>query len=363
MRIACVSDVCIGYGSPQIGYLTESLRDHYGADALIVEPRVPALAPQHHLFPGVKVLRAQTGFDVYSEAGRIEYVLQAARMIDQWAPDLLVLCCTFTIPVLFKLKKRPRHVIYFSYESIAHYGDLDEAMNGQLRGEVDLVIFPEENRAAMELGRYRFGGVPIVVLYNCVPRYSRRPLPKTSRNGRFLYAGTIDRVDTLAEYYATSRVDSFPIDLYGPIRGGSDEERESLTARLREHVRYGGHVDSRTLSQLRPYYVYSLVAWNPRTENQLYAAPNKLFESIADGVPPLTAPHPQCKKIVERYSCGLLLSDWTEDALVAGLERASRIYRTSRWDAMVSACEAAFVDELNWERQFEKLKIHLGRLA
>jgi len=28
-------------------------------------------------------------------------------------------------------------------------------------------------------------------------------------------------------------------------------------------------------------YCYSIVAWNPDNENQLYAAPNKFFEPIA----------------------------------------------------------------------------------
>ena len=101
--------------------------------------------------------------------------------------------------------------------------------------------------------------------------------------------------------------------------------------------------------------------WNPKTESQLYAAPNKLFESIGAGVPPLAAPHPQCKKIIDRYGCGLLLDDWSLDALLDGLERASRIYSTGKWDEMVAGCEEAFTGELNWERQFEKLRVHLAK--
>jgi hypothetical protein len=101
--------------------------------------------------------------------------------------------------------------------------------------------------------------------------------------------------------------------------------------------------------------------WNPRTENQHYAAPNKFFESIADGVPPLSAPHPQCKKLIDRYQCGVLTSDWSEGGLLVGLDHARKLFATSEWDSMLTNCQSAFAGELNWERQFEKLKVHLTK--
>ena len=344
-----------------MGYLAESLADHYGAEALVVEPRLPSLAPRHNSFPRLRIQRARTVFDPYSTAGRTEYMLDAARILNDWQPDILIICCTFTLPVLFKLRKRPAYVVYYSYESISHYGEFDVMMNRQLDGRIDLVIFPEKNRAALELSRCRFGGAPNLVLYNCPPRSERRPLPKESRNGRFLHAGTIDPVETLAEYYTKPRINGFPIDLYGQIRARSDEEREAFPGSLQSSVRYCGRLENRDLAELRRHYLYSLVMWNPRTENQLYAAPNKFFEAIADGVPPIAAPHPQCKELLEIHGCGVLLSDWSEGALIAGLARATQLSQTPAWDEMVSKCEAAFSSELNWERQFEKLRIHLSK--
>ena len=361
MRIGCVSDVSLGYGSAQIGLLLESLAEHYQAESLVVEPSVPTLAPRHNRFPRFRMRSVHTAFGPYTAAGRVEYVLAAARIIDEWAPDLLVISCTFSLPVLLKLRRRPAYVIYNSYESIAHYGEFDLEINRHLAGRIDLILFPEENRAALEIGRCRFGDIPKLVLYNCPRRTDRLPLPRESRSGRFIYAGTIDPVETFAEYYTRLPAGKYPIDLYGPIRAASEEERKTLRRRLEDSVWYCGHIDSQELAELRRHYIYSLVMWNPRNENQLYAAPNKFFESIADGVPPLSAPHPQCKKVIERYGCGVLMSDWSDVALVAGLERASLLYGTSEWDAMVSKCQAAFLGELNWERQFEKLKLHLTR--
>jgi hypothetical protein len=361
MRIGCVSDVCLGYGSPQIVYLMESLLQVYpGAETLIVEPAVPGQPPRHNRFPRLRIRRAATRFKPYSECGRTEYILAASRLLNEWVPDLLLICCTFTLPVLFKLIKRPAQVIYFCYESISHYGEFDVEINRWLRELIDLVIFPEENRAALEIGRFGFGNIPALVLFNCPRWHDRRALPKSLRNGRFLYSGTIDRTETLAEHFTKPEVQAYPIDLYGPIRG-SEEERSQFRSHVQGRVRYHGIVDRESLDQIRQGYVYSLVMWNPHSENQLYAAPNKFFESIADGVPPVSAPHPQCELLTERYECGLLLNDWSESALVSGLERAMRVYGTSEWEAMVERCEMAFRQELNWEHQFEKLKVHLTK--
>jgi glycosyltransferase involved in cell wall biosynthesis len=361
MRIGCVSDVCLGYGSPQIVYLVESLIQVYpSAEILIVEPAVPGQPPRHNRFPHLRIRRAATGFRPYSEYGRTEYMLAASRLLNKWAPDLLLICCTFTLPVLFKLTKRPAQVIYYSYESIPHYGEFDVEMNRWLKGLIDVVIFPEENRAALEIGRFGFGDIPALVLYNCPKKHDRRTLPKVLRNGRYLYSGLIDRTETLAEYFTRPEVQIYPIDLYGPIRG-SKEECAHYRSQVQGRVRYHGIVDRESLDQIRRSYIYSLVMWNPHRENQFYAAPNKFFESIADGVPPLSAPHPQCQLFIEQYECGLLLKDWSESAMVTGLQTANRIYGTSQWEAMVERCEMAFRQELNWERQFEKLKVHLTK--
>lgn len=351
----------MGYGSPQIGLLLESLAGRYQAEILVVEPSIPALAPRHNRFPRFRMRSGHTAFHPHTAVGRIEYVLEAARIIDEWAPDLLVICCTFSLPVLFKLRRRPGYVIYYSYESIPHYGEFDVEMNRHLARRIDLIVFPEENRAALEIGRCRFGDVPKLVLYNCPRRTDRLPLPREERSGRLIYAGMIDAVETYADYYAKLPAGKYPIDLYGPIRAPSEDERKTLRSRLENSVGYCGYIGSGELAEVRRHYIYSLVMWNPGSENQLYAAPNKFFESIAEGVPPLSAPHPQCKKIVEGYGCGVLMSDWSDTALLAGLDRALSLYRTNQWDAMVSKCQAAFVEELNWERQFEKLELHLTR--
>lgn len=361
MRLACISDVCLGYGSPQIPQLVESLCGHYQAENLVIEPHRADSAPRHHRFPQLNIERAEMRYDPYSIPGRVEYLLEGSRLLNQYAPDVLVVCCTFCLPVLFKLRKRPSVVIYYSLESIPFYGPFDMEMNRNVDDLVDLVIFPEENRAVEEVKRFGFGGVPKAVLYNCVAASAEDPERNFSsqRNGRIIYAGTIDPDATFGDYYTRPQARAFPIDLFGPVRAHTEDQRQDFIRALTGQVRYRGYLASEEIAEIRGKYVYSIVAWKPSVENQLYAAPNKFFESIADGVPPIAAPHPQCKMIIDRYKCGILMRDWSEREFFSALDQALRLYQTDSWYEMVSNCGTAVRQELNWDHQFEKLKVHL----
>jgi glycosyltransferase involved in cell wall biosynthesis len=361
MRIVAVSDVTVGYGTPQLPLLVESLLDYYGGEAVIVEPAQPELSPRHDAFPRFDIRPVRTAEHPHSTIGRAEYVWRASRMVNQLRPDVLLICCTYCLPVIYRLSRRPAKTIYYSVESIPFYGDFDIEMNRRAGPLLDVIVFPEENRAALEVGRCGFHGVPKLVLFNVSNRRKDgcRPLPLEQRNGRILYSGTISRQQTFADYYLADKVRAMPIDLYGPIKG-SDSDRRQLASGLGGAQRYGGYISSSALAQLRPAYAYSIIAWNPDNEGQLYAAPNKFFECIAAGVPPIAAPHPQCRLILERYRCGLLMADWGFDAFVAALRKALDLYGGSEWQQMVRNCQHAVESELTWDAQFDKMKLILG---
>ena len=132
MRIGCL----LGYGGPQIGHLIQVLSDSYGAEALIVEPGNPELAPRHGLLPGLKVVRTRNAFLPYSLEGRIEYVLDATRIMNDLAAghSSYLLHVHPSCPI--ETSKRPPFVVYYSYESIPHYGELDVELNRQLRESI-----------------------------------------------------------------------------------------------------------------------------------------------------------------------------------------------------------------------------------
>lgn len=361
MRLMGLSDVTLGYGTPQLPLLMRSLKEQLGGTVQVVEPRQPELSPKHGDYPDFEVIPIPTTEHPHSTLGRHEYIWRAVREINRIRPDVLVVCCTYTLPALFRIARRPSKVIYYCVESIPFYGEFDIEMNRRLEGLVDLVLFPEENRAVLETGRCGFRNIPKVVLYNTsnLRKNRRTPLPLAERNGRVLYAGTMSRTQTFLDYYLSDKVRAIPIDMYGPIKGSPEDKARFLGAGGGE-LAYRGHLGGSALSAIRPNYLYSIVAWNPDQEGQLYAAPNKFFEAIADGVPPVAAPHPQCRMLLDRYKCGILLDDWGFDAFVAGLRKAMAEVNTPRWQAMVNGCEKAVATELTWDAQFEKLKRHLA---
>jgi hypothetical protein len=359
MKVVAVSDVTVGYGTPQLPLLTRSLAEHYRGSAQIVEPAQPEAPPRHELFPGIRVHRIGLSTHPHSELGRQEYVWRATGLVDDLDPDVLVICCTYSLPVLFRIKRRPNRVIYHATESIGFYGRFDCEMNRRIDGLVDLVIFPEENRGAIAVKQFGFHAPKKVIAYNVTrPLSAAPPLLRGQRNGRLLYAGTLDLERTLARYFLYEKMLRVPVDLFGPLTMNPAERKQFLGG-LTGAGRYRGYVPAQELDELRRSYMYSIVMWNPSNENQLYAAPNKMFESIADGVPPICAPHPQCKLLVNRYGCGVLMPDWSFDGFYSGIQQAKRMLRNGGWDEMTANCTRAAREELNWERQFNKIRVHL----
>jgi glycosyltransferase involved in cell wall biosynthesis len=361
VRIAGVSDVSLGLGSPQVLYFMRSVLAHYDAEGILIEPDQPEIHLMQGLAKGLNIHRIYSAFHPHqSFAGRTEYIIRSASLINKLRPDILILFCTFTLPVLFKLKTRPPFVIYYAYEMPFSYGELDVKMNRYVLNNslVDLIIFPEENRAIQTLKIFGCRKIPIVILYNCESSIDSgyEVLQPKLRNGRILYAGTIDSVRTFAEYFFHEKMRLIPLDIFGNITGPDKENLRERFQKLCGGIRYLGVVNREKLKNVQKSYCYRVVMWNPVDDQHLYAAPNKFFEAIAAGVPPITAPHPQCKMLVRRYKCGIVMDDWSFDSFYEAIRQALEIYGTDKYDRMVENCRKAFVEELNWEKQFEKVK-------
>ncbi|MBV9122947.1 MAG: hypothetical protein JO112_06305, partial [Planctomycetes bacterium] len=175
-RLVGISDVSLGYGSPQLPALMGSLLNHYApAQAWILEPDQSERPARHDLFPEIHFRRLNTRFSPFTMGGMIEYNLRAVRLLEELAPDLVVVTSSATLPALLLLKNKPRVVIYYMLESLAYYaknaspiGRLMMTLNRQAGPLLDLIIVPEENRAVLDVPRARFHGVPLVVAYNVV---------------------------------------------------------------------------------------------------------------------------------------------------------------------------------------------------
>lgn len=353
MKVLAVSDVSMGYGSRQISYIVDYLGNFYKAEKIIIEPDQMELPPQHYLFPGIKIHRLIGSTHPYSNAGRIEFILKASKFVDRIRPDILIICTTYTLPTLFKIKFKPKKVIYYCLESISHYdGDLE--MNQNIDSKVDLIIFPEENRARIHLDLTKTKVPSCIVLNATNPCRKIEPVPFDKRNNRIIYNGRIHQ-GTAYDYFLNPKVQNFPIDMYGLVESLtiSDKHRiDSQLFSLNKNVQYKGHLPFDKLLNLRKLYLFSIVIWLPLNENTQYACPNKFFESIFDGVPPITTPQPQCKMICKRYDCGIVMEDYSFESFLRSIKQALDLDK-SRYLELVDNCNKAILTELNWDTQMK----------
>lgn len=356
--IVGVSDVSVGYGSPQVVRFMESLAEQYAQQVTILEPDQTEKKPLDPAPPGCVLERIATTVHPHTQLGRREYISAASRRLNALRPDMLVLFGSFSFPALTQLRHRPRHNIYYCYEMVAMYGERDVAVTRRFAGDLDLVVFPEENRARIDGQRCGLADLPMAVVYNVSNERRFEPSPIDQRSSKILYSGTIDLDQTLGDYFLQPELAELgvPINIFGNVAGRDIAALQAQLACLSGPVRYHGYVPAATLKQQRRQHAYSIILWAPTNENQLYAAPNKFFDAIADGIPPIVAPHPQCKLLVDRYQCGVLMEDWSYQAFLSAIKRARSIFGTAQYERMVAGCGRAVECELNWPAQFEKVK-------
>lgn len=350
----------MGYGSPQIVSLADALRRLGPAEVTIIEPDPPSLPPRHLAFPDFRIVRIQTSAHVYEGGGRGEYCRKAARFLDDDRPDVVIVVCTFTMPALLWMRHRPRTTAFYSIESIIQYGKPDVHLNRLLRPRIDLILWPEENRMERDVKRCGFEGIPsLLILNSSNPRASAEEIvPSDRRLRRIIHQGTIGSKHTFSHYFLNPRLLRLPIDVFGPLVDEPSRAFEQYGAAVRPRPRlvrtvYHGQVALAQLAKARRRCAFLVCIWSPAEERGLFAPSNKFFEAVADAIPPITAPHPQHVRLVQKYDCGIVLEDWSFDALRKGLLTALRLFGTPRYAEMVENCRKAVRRELNAEVQFE----------
>jgi len=369
-RVAVVSDVSVGYGSPQILSMMHALLDEFqDAEGLLIEPDQIVRPPIKRDYSRFHIFRVFTECEIHSYQWDIEYTKRCAFILRKFKPDIVVyagaiiLCPTHD----FLPNPKPLSVAYFlEMPEHYHFGNIYSSILNHLDQYCDLLIHPELNRMEVCMHSFREIHLPQYVIYNTSKSlHEEKILPLEQLNGRILYQGTIDRDLTFADYYLSPRVQQYPIDLYGLIEGKESEKAKLSTqfASMTSASRYLGYIDANKLAEQRRNYAYGIVSWNPVNENLRLAAPNKLFDYIGSGVVPIAAPHPQCKYLLKKYNCGILLKDWGFDAFLEGLRYASLIYGTPLYEEMRQNCIRASREELNWNTQIRPVMKKLRELA
>ena len=356
-RMVLISDVSLGYGGPQLLRMAESFAITFGADVHIFEPDEPERRPvdirQHTRSSGIRLTRIYTTAHPYFRQGRIEYCAQVAERVKALSPDILLFATMYGISILDHLDARRMLKIFYCLEEV----DREYEYLFPLVRQCDIMIFPEDNRGRLYLERLGnpLADPDVLLIYNTSDR-SEWTDPDV-RLDRMFYGGTFDRTVTFASYFLHDEMAAVPVDIYGIIRGFDDPE--AIINRLDGHEggpKFCGYRQSDdAFFKLLSRYLYSIVIWNPKREDHLYAAPNKFFDAIACGVPPIAAPHPQCIEIIRKWKCGILMDDWSFESFRMTLQRALKAAKSDYYRELAANCRRAMEEELSWGRQFDRL--------
>lgn len=357
LKIAILSDVSIGYGTPQVLRIAESFARVFNAQVHIFEPdqseRPPINLSEHVSVPNVQLTRLYSSGHPFALEGRIEFMEQASVKLRAIRPQILLMSGLHRLPILDRLQTDERLDIFYCLEEIdLHYNHLFGLVQ-----RCPILIFPEENRRSIyleRLGGPQTGQDSLVIMNANHPRGFVAP---DRRCDRLFYGGSFHRDITLSHYFLDERIMQMPIDIYGIIDGFDDST--ATAQRLNGQnggVDYRGYLQANaTFFNLLSSYLFSIVIWSPDREDRLYACPNKFFDAVACGVPPICAPHPQCVEIIRKWNCGILMDDWSFDSFRHTLERALGAAGSDYYKELAFNCRKAMANELSWDRQFEKL--------
>jgi glycosyltransferase involved in cell wall biosynthesis len=334
MKISIVSDVPWGYGSPQIGYLRESL---FAGDS-----EIQYLVP---IYPDRPLLSSKGVTQVFSEGnpftweGMIAFGKRAAAQIEEFAPDKLIVVNPRSLAVLPYLKIPKSGLIYYGLEPILDHGlNFYKSISLQ-KFSFNMGIFPNTERAQADARLLSLPATNVRVIRN-VPKLT----PATKSNGErnvVTYAGGLDpkwvNLQVLEEVGNIA-----PLEIWGHVS-------EKFNTRISNF--YRGDLPHSKIATAYESSALSLIIWNPINFGTRNAAPNKFFEAMSYGVPSVSFPYPQVVEFVTKYGIGFVSPDFTKESFLRTLSHAYETVPSHQYQEMRELCLDLHRSQLNWERE------------
>ena len=106
----------------------------------------------------------------------------------------------------------------------------------------------------------------------------------------------------------------------------------------------------------------AVIAFQPSSLNQQYATPNRLFESLAAGIPVVVSDFPEMRRIVAENDVGAVC-DPTDPVSIANAVGQLLAGSASAREERRVRCRQAVETAYNWERQVEGLLAIYRRLG
>lgn len=227
-------------------------------------------------------------------------------------------------------------------------------------GRTDAIIAANEERAALMSDHYQLPMTPHVVRNippEPVPRLTRPeveelyPLLRRPDPGRIrlVYQGALDMRRGIAPFVAAMPLldDRFELILIG---GGPDEARlrqEVEAAGITERVHFLGRIRRDQLHDVLRCCDIGIVTYSARGLNNIYCAPNKLYEYTQAGIPVIATCQPPLRAALERWRVGLTVGCGPE-AVPTPTEIADTVRHLAEGLAEFRQAIPAFLEENNW---------------
>jgi glycosyltransferase involved in cell wall biosynthesis len=308
------------------------------------------------VWDGMEVNRVGGFYPMLNGAGFLTYIkgvfsynLSAYKFIKNEQPAIIHVSDVESFPAafVFSLFNKTR-LLYNIHDNLAQRYSLPKIVNGALNileGLIvkysDETIVPEKFRA-LSLPKFCQNKISVIRNTPIDPGFSE-PREK-DKIIRIVFAGWLDKgrgIDTLLELSAVMP------NVRLLIAGEGDK---GLVDKIKgsPNCKYLGFLDHEKVLELTEKSDFVFAHYSPHRIINMYAAPNKLAESLAVGRPIIINGEAFVSRLVKDYECGIVTSYGDVDSLREAI--LDLFSEPATYDAMCNRARKLFEKEYCWEK-------------
>lgn len=368
LRTFVLSNVTLGYGSPQYIYFLREL-EKAGIETVSIEP-FEYLRPRYRI-PRLSCKRLIIGEWLFGSILKrfkdsykfSKYMLLPARSMLLRLHVVKLAVVSYFRPMIVMTTEDHALFSWFSKKTILvqnfteiwDRGAGDWGAIQRYRANVKICLSPQEDR--LVIAKERYPNAQHFLVHNAPPRATSSS-NKCVKRKRVLYQGRLGERNYPDEIIAFTKALSEDVELHiaGLIEEPFCKQLESL-AFEQCNVKLHGYVNAEELKSLRERCNIGLVAWDNETENTRFAAPNKLYEHIQNGDLVLMFPNLSLDKMNAQWHFGRSFKEG------ASMARFVNQLSTDSLEAYQLKNRLLHESELNFETQIATALTALNKLA
>jgi glycosyltransferase involved in cell wall biosynthesis len=316
-------------------------------------------------FEGAKIHRLPQPIKPFRQRRFIEYNWRAAALAKELKADIYHAVDLDTLWAACRAAKfNHAELVYESrelyIEQLALEGRLPvklfwKALEKKLIKKADAVVTINESIAGELADRY---GIKKPLVIPNVPRLPESLTPIDLRrlfnlNSKyiFVFQGILRPGQGIIRILkAVSRIDDVSLVFVGEGTYKSEIESWSTELGIIERIRFAGKIAPDRLLDYTAGGDAGVLLLEPVALNNYYALPQKLFQYIAAGVPPIVSDCPELRRVVENDHLGLVLEDGDVRDDVIAIEE----FLKNRLESSAKACHIARA-KYDWAEEGKKL--------